>query len=57
METRFKNFKTHRRRLYPEVTEYFVDDRIFKRVTTTQFRFPRRLPLEELKATARQVLQ
>ena len=48
----FKNYKTYRWQTYPEVTEYYLDKRLFKRVTVNKIRTLSRLPAKTLKERA-----
>ena len=45
----FKNYEKYRWQLYPVITEYFLDEKLFKRVTVTKIRTLSTLPLKELK--------
>ena len=48
----FKNYKTYRWQTYPEVIEYYLDKRLFKRVTASKIRTLSRLPVKTLKERA-----
>ena len=48
----FKNYKTYRWQTYPEVIEYYLDKRLFKRVTVSKIRTLSRLPAKTLKERA-----
>ena len=48
----FKNYETYRWQLYPKVTEYFLNDRLFKRLTIKKIRTLSKLPLKDLKEKA-----
>ena len=48
----FKNYETYRWQTYPKVTEYFLDGRLFKRVSVSSVRTISRLPIKRLKEMA-----
>jgi len=51
----FKNYEKYRWQLYPTITEYFLDKKLFKRVTVTKIRTLSTLPLKELKKQANDI--
>jgi len=48
----FKKYETYRWQTYAKVTEYYLDKRIFKRMTVSKMRTLSRLPLKKLKKQA-----
>ena len=48
----FKNYEKYRWQTYPKVTEYFLEDQLFKRVSVSSVRTISRLPIKRLKALA-----
>ena len=48
----FKNYETYRWQTYPKVTEYFLEDQLFKRVSVSSVRTLSRLPIKRLKELA-----
>jgi len=48
----FKNYEKYRWQLYPKITEYFLDNKLFKRVTITNIRTLSTLPLKKIKKQA-----
>jgi hypothetical protein len=48
----FKNYETYRWQTYAKVTEYFLDNRLFKRTTVSKIRTLSRLPIKELQEQA-----
>jgi len=48
----FKNYEKYRWQLYPKITEFFLDEKLFKRVTVTKVRTLSKLPLKKLKKQA-----
>ncbi len=48
----FKNYETYRWQTYPKVTEYFLDEQLFKRVSVRSVRTISRLPIKRLKELA-----
>ena len=48
----FKKYETYRWQTYAKVTEYFLDKRLFKRMTVSKIRTLSRLPLKKLKIQA-----
>jgi len=48
----FKKYEAYRRQTYAKVTEYYFDNRLFKRMTVSNIRTMSRLPLEKLKKQA-----
>ena len=48
----FKKYETYRWQTYAKVTEYYLDKRLFKRMTVIKIRTLSRLPLKKLKKQA-----
>ncbi len=48
----FKNYEKYRWQTYPKVTEYFLEDQLFKRVSVSSVRTISRLPIKRLKELA-----
>ena len=48
----FKKYETYRWQTYPKVTEYFLDNHLFKRVLVSSVRTISRLPIKRLKEMA-----
>ncbi len=48
----FKKYETYRWQTYPKVTEYFLEDQLFKRVSVSSVRTISRLPIKRLKEMA-----
>ena len=48
----FKNYEKYRWQTYPKVTEYFLDEQLFKRVSVSSVRTISRLPIKRLKELA-----
>jgi len=48
----FKEYETYRWQTYPKVTEYFLEDQLFKRVSVSSVRTISRLPIKRLKELA-----
>ena len=48
----FKNYEKYRWQTYPKVTEYFLEDQLFKRVSVSSLRTISRLPIKRLKELA-----
>ena len=48
----FKKYETYRWQTYPKVTEYFLKDQLFKRVSVSSVRTISRLPIKRLKELA-----
>ena len=48
----FKNYETYRWQTYPKVTEYFLDNRLFKRVKISKIQTLSRLPIKKLQEQA-----
>ena len=48
----FKNYEKYRWQTYPKVTEYFLDEQLFKRVSVSSVRTISRLPIKKLKELA-----
>ena len=48
----FKNYETYRWQTYPKVTEYFLDEQLFKRVSVSNVRTLTRLPIKRHKELA-----
>jgi len=48
----FKKYETYRWQTYPKVTEYFLEDQLFKRVSVSSVRTISRLPIKRLKELA-----
>ena len=48
----FKEYETYRWQTYAKVTEYYLDNRLFKRMTVSKIRTLSRLPLKKLKKQA-----
>ncbi|MDP6430739.1 MAG: hypothetical protein QGI65_00460 [SAR324 cluster bacterium] len=48
----FKNYEKYRWQTYPKVTEYFLKDQLFKRVSVSSVRTISRLPIKRLKELA-----
>ena len=48
----FKKYETYRWQTYAKVTEYYLDKRLFKRMTVSKIRTLSRLPLKKLKILA-----
>ena len=48
----FKNFENYRWQLYPTITEYFLNDKLIKKVTVTKIRTLSTLPIKKLKIQA-----
>jgi hypothetical protein len=48
----FKKYETYRWQTYAKVTEYYLDKRLFKRMTVSKIRTLSRLPLKKLKKQA-----
>ena len=48
----FKDYEKYRWQLYPKITEYFLDEKLFKRVTVNKIRTLSSLPLKRLKKQA-----
>ena len=48
----FKKYETYRWQTYARVTEYYLDKRLFKRMTVSKIRTLTRLPLKKLKKQA-----
>ena len=53
----FRNFKKYRRQYYPRITEYYLDDRLIKRVSLEKLRSLSKLPLKELNDLAKARVQ
>ena len=53
----FKKYETYRWQTYPKVTEYFLDNRLFKRVRVSKIRTLSRLPIKKLQEQARKFRQ
>ena len=52
----FKNYEKYRWQTYPKVTEYFLDEQLFKRVSVSSVRTISRLPIKRLKELATKLL-
>ena len=52
MKIIFKNYEKYRWQTYPKVTEYFLEDQLFKRVSVSSVRTISRLPIKRLKELA-----
>ena len=48
----FKNYEKYRWQTYPKVTEYFLDEQLFKRVSVSSVRTISRIPIKRLKELA-----
>ena len=48
----FKNYETYRWQTYPKVTEFFLDEQLFKRVLVSNVRTISRLPIKRLNKLA-----
>ena len=48
----FKNYEKYRWQTYPKVTEYFLDEQLFKRVSVSSVRTISRVPIKRLKDMA-----
>ena len=48
----FKNYEKYRWQLYPKITEYFIDEKLIKRITVTKIRTLLKLPIKKLKKQA-----
>ena len=48
----FKKYEKYRWQTYPKVTEYFLEDQLFKRVSVSSVRTISRLPIKRLKELA-----
>ena len=48
----FKKYKTYRWQTYPKITEYYLDKRLFKRMTVSKIRTLSRLPMKKLRELA-----
>ena len=48
----FKNYETYRWQTYPKVTEYFLDEKLFKRVSVSSLQTISRLPIKRLNELA-----
>ena len=53
----FKNYEKYRWQTYPKVTEHFLDDQLFKRVSVISVRTISRLPIKKLKDMATNLRQ
>jgi len=53
----FKKYETYRWQTYPKVTEYFLKDQLFKRVSVSSVRTISRLPIKRLKELAAKLRQ
>jgi len=53
----FKSYETYRWQTYPKVTEYFLDEQLFKRVTVSSVQTISRLPIKRLKELAKELNQ
>ena len=51
----FKNYESYRWQTYPKVTEFFLDEQLFKRVTVSKLRTISRLPLKRLNELAKEL--
>ena len=51
----FKNYETYRWQTYPKVTEYFLDEKLFKRVSDSNVRTISRLPIKRLNELAKEL--
>ena len=51
----FKNYEKYRWQTYPKVTEYFLDEKLFKRVSVSSVRTISRLPIKSLKELAKKL--
>ena len=51
----FKNYEKYRWQTYPKVTEYFLDEQLFKRVSVSSVRTISRLPIKSLKELAKKL--
>ena len=52
----FKKYVTYRWQTYPKVTEYYLDKRLYKRMTVTNIRTLSRLPIKKLQQKALNLL-
>ena len=52
LEVKFSKFKKYNRQEYPQITEYFLDGNLFKRVRLIKAKILSRLPIKELKEMA-----
>ena len=52
LEVKFSKFKKYNRQEYPQITEYFLDGNLFKRVSLIKAKILSRLPIKELKEMA-----
>ncbi len=52
LEVKFSKFKKYNRQEYPQITEYFLDGNLFKRVRLIKAKTLSRLPIKELKEMA-----
>ena len=52
LEVKFSKFKKYNRQEYPQITEYFLDGNLFKRVNLIKAKILSRLPIKELKEMA-----
>ena len=48
----YKKYEKYRWQLYPVITEYFLNEKLFKRVTVTKIRTLSKLPMKNLKKQA-----
>ena len=53
----FKNYEKYRWQTFPKVTEYFLEDQLFKRVAVSSVRTISRLPIKRLKELATKLRQ
>ena len=51
----FKKYEKYRWQTYPKVTEYFLEDQLFKRVSVSSVRTISRLPIKRLKELAKKL--
>jgi len=51
----FKNYETYRWQTYPKVTEYFLDEQLFKRVSVSNVRTISRLPIKRINELAKEL--
>ena len=49
----FKNYETYRWQTYPKVTEFFLDEQLFKRVSVSSISTISRVPVKRLKELAK----
>ena len=51
----FKKYEKYRWQTYPKVTEYFLEDQLFKRVSVSSVRTISRIPIKRLKELAKKL--